>query len=118
MNDSFYRKNPEMLNDVEWVGNGKSDVDPLKDVNADEKALRNGMTSLSSVLNKRGSDLDDQLDTIAEEREKIKSKGLVFDFMINKDQNTDTDEEKNTEIDEKITEINEKLAEMEGKING
>jgi lambda family phage portal protein len=118
MNDSFYRKNPEMLNDVEWVGNGKSDVDPLKDVNADEKALRNGMTSLSSVLNKRGSDLDDQLDTIAEEREKIKSKGLVFDFMINKDQNTDTYEGKNTEIDEKITDINEKLAEMEGKING
>jgi lambda family phage portal protein len=82
MNSEFYRKNPEMLLDVEWVGNGKQDVDPLKDITADIEGLRNGIFSLEDCVTKRGKDLDEHLDKLQEIREKLTSRGLSFEYMV------------------------------------
>lgn len=111
LKNEFYRKNNEMLYEVEWVGNGKSDVDPLKDANADVLLLRNGLTTYSAVLNKRGSDADDTIENIVEERQKLKDNGVVLDFMVQKVSNQES------EIDAKLEEVENKLHAIEGRLS-
>lgn len=82
LNASFYRSNPEMLMDVEWVGNGKMDVDPLKDITADIEGLSNGILTLEDCVTKRGKDLDEHLDKLQEIKGKIEERGLAFAFMV------------------------------------
>jgi lambda family phage portal protein len=82
MSPAIYAKNPAQFLDVQWVGNGKQDVDPLKDMSADVMGLEGGVLTLTDVLEKRGKDIDEHLDTLVEENDKLKSRGLSFSYKL------------------------------------
>lgn len=63
--------------EVEWVGAGKDDVDPLKDITADIEGLKNRIYTYEEVWSKRGKDAEDQFQKIQEEQERFRAAGLV-----------------------------------------
>jgi len=54
-----------------WIPNGWQWVDPVKEAKGNETALKNNMTTLSTVLASKGQDLDETLETRAMEIKKI-----------------------------------------------
>ena len=54
-----------------WIPNGWQWVDPVKEAKGNETSLKNNMTTLSSILASRGEDLDETLETRAQELRKM-----------------------------------------------
>jgi lambda family phage portal protein len=73
---TIFARDPYRYYEVEWTGNGKADVDPLKDIQADNEGLKTGVFTLSYCVGKRGEDLDDHIEQLRAEREKLKDAGL------------------------------------------
>jgi lambda family phage portal protein len=71
-----FLKDPYRYYECAWTGNGKQDVDSLKDISADNEGLKTGIFTLSDVIGKRGEDFDDHIETIRMEREKLIEAGL------------------------------------------
>jgi lambda family phage portal protein len=73
---TVFAKNPYDFYEVEWFGNGRLNVDPLKDIQADNEGLKSGAYTMHYVVGKRGGDFDEHTDTLMEERAVLKEKGL------------------------------------------
>lgn len=63
--------------EADWVGSGREDVDPLKDMSADIEAVRNKILTYEDVWSKRGYDSDDQLKKLKNEMDAFDKAGLV-----------------------------------------
>lgn len=77
LGSEMFRNNPELYQPVEWIGNGKMDVDPLRDVGADVMALKAKITTHTSVLAKRGLDFEETMQALAEEKAYMESLGIT-----------------------------------------
>lgn len=64
---------------VRWVPRGWDWVDPLKDSEADEVALRLGLTSRRRILAEQGLDFSDVLDELAEEKKLAAAAGVLIE---------------------------------------
>jgi lambda family phage portal protein len=77
LNSEMFRNNPDLYMGVEWVGNGKMDVDPLRDMGADVMGLKAGVLTYSGVLARRGIDFDEHIEALADEARRMKEKGII-----------------------------------------
>lgn len=76
---------------IEWQPRGWSWVDPLKEVNAQEKAVANYFRTRQSVLAETtGSDFTETIQTLGEEREMIDGAGLSDELFGANKKNTYT----------------------------
>ncbi len=73
---AIFARDPYRFYDVEWTGNGKADVDPLKDISADNEGLKSGVFTMAYCVGKRGEDLDEHIEQLRIEREKLAEAGL------------------------------------------
>lgn len=62
-----------------WMCRGWSWVDPMKEVDAYNQAIRSGFTTLGQVVAETGGDLDELLDARQQEVQQTLELGLVFD---------------------------------------
>lgn len=92
-----------------WRARGYEWVDPLKEVNAQEKAIANGLKSRTQIVAAMGGDIEDVFDDLAEEDKLAAERGLDFSKASNaptKDQAEppdDGDEDDETvEADEEV----------------
>ncbi|WP_214249409.1 phage portal protein [Wolbachia endosymbiont of Anopheles demeilloni] len=69
--------------EVKWIPQGFDWVDPLKDQQAQQMAVRNGFKSLSEVVSEMGYDVEEIDQEIAEDQKRANSFGLCFDSDIN-----------------------------------
>jgi len=112
---SQFMAEPWAFAECQWVGVGKQDVDPLKEINAEIAGIGAGVLSLGDVVSKRGKDLDDHLDELAEERKKIEKRGLKLNIKSDRsagerepgDSSTTPEEEANDEIDRILISLND-----------
>jgi capsid protein len=76
-----YAIKPEKFEAVRFKPRGWSWIDPTKEVEAYEKAIRNGFTTVSAVIGATGDgrDLEDVLKERQYELKAMKAAGLVFD---------------------------------------
>lgn len=76
-----YVLNPEKFNKVKFKPRGWTWVDPTKEVEAYERAVRDGFTTVGKVvsLSGGGDDLEDVLTEREQELKDMKAKNLVFD---------------------------------------
>lgn len=77
-----YVRYPFNYTECEWVGNGKMDVDPLKDITADIEGLKNGIYSINDVVLKRGKDRDDHLDELEADKKDLELRGLPIVYGV------------------------------------
>lgn len=70
--------NEDTLFDADFRGPSIPWIDPLKEINAEEKAVQAGFKSRSQVIRERGGNPQDVNDQIKREREEEENKGLVF----------------------------------------
>lgn len=61
----------------EWVPSGIPWIDPLKEVNADVKAIGGAISSRTRVLKRQGLDFREVVDELAEEKKYLESKGQI-----------------------------------------
>ena len=69
---------PNMACDVKWVPQGFDWVDPLKDQQAQQMAVRNGFKSRSEVVSEMGYDADDIDEEIYDDNQRAKALGLIL----------------------------------------
>jgi lambda family phage portal protein len=67
-----------------WIGPGRGWVDPMKEAEAAGVRLMNGLSSYQDECAEQGKDWEDQLEQIAEERDRLKSLKLDFIFTGSK----------------------------------
>ena len=70
---------PDTDCDLKWVPQGFDWVDPLKDQQAQQMAVRNGFKSRSEVVSEMGYDADDIDEEIYDDNQRAKALGLIFD---------------------------------------
>lgn len=70
--------NEDTFFDADFRGPSVPWIDPLKEINAEEKAVQAGFKSRSQVIRERGANPQDVNDQIKRERDDESSKGLVF----------------------------------------
>jgi len=117
---SIFAKDPYRFYECTWTGNGKQDVDPFKDISADNAGLRTGITSLTQALSKRGIDFDEQVELIRTEREKLTAAGLE-DIITAQADGTQQIYEEETPPEEKDEELPEEKSKPKSKkvvVNG
>jgi lambda family phage portal protein len=78
-----YADNPEVYEQCTWIPDGWPWVDPVKEVQASQMAVRSGFTSKSMVIRQNGYDPDTIADQIAKEREQELKIGIVTDTNSN-----------------------------------
>ncbi len=69
---------PEKYFNVRWIAPGWTWIDPLKEVQANAKALDYGMTTLERICAEKGEDWRENLKQRAKEQEFARSLGLVL----------------------------------------
>lgn len=69
----------ESLKEVKWIPQGFDWVDPLKDQQAQQMAVRNGFKSRSEVVSELGYDVEEIDQEIAEDQKRADSFNLSFD---------------------------------------
>lgn len=74
-----YEAAPDRYRKARWMCRGWSWVDPQKEIEALNQAIRSGFTTLSQVVAETGGDIGELLDTRKSEVEQINQMGLVFD---------------------------------------
>lgn len=86
-----------------WRARGYEWVDPLKEVNAQEKAIANGLKSRTQIVAAMGGNIEDVFDELAEEDRLAADRGLDFS-KTSKAPNTDQTEppDEGDEDDEEI----------------
>lgn len=91
-NDKKYRS-------VKWVPQGWEWVDPLKDMKAQQLAVRNGFRSRSEVVSRMGGDSEEVDHEIAADNTRADEFGLGYDSdsRVAQVETTDTDTDSNTE---------------------
>jgi lambda family phage portal protein len=109
---ALFAKDPYRFFEVLWMGNGKQDVDPMKDISADNEALRTGVKSFSQVIAERGGDVEEVIEQIREDRERMRSAGLE-DLITTQNQQTVVREEKEPAEQEKEKDVKIKENEQE-----
>ncbi|PLW98842.1 MAG: phage portal protein, partial [Marinilabiliales bacterium] len=83
----------DKLSDVYFQGKRWPWVDPLKDVNANIAAIKNGLKSRSAVVNESGSDIEDVFDQLAMETDLAADKGLTISETPNASPESEVDED-------------------------
>lgn len=73
---------PSVECDVKWVPQGFDWVDPLKDQEAQQMAVRNGFKSRSEVISELGYDADEIDQEIANDNKRALGLGLSFDSNL------------------------------------
>ena len=68
----------DALTEAIWIPPKRGHVDPVKETQADVKALREGTKTWSEVVQERGNDWEAHLDQIKRERDRISELGLQF----------------------------------------
>lgn len=74
-----YPKNKHKFMDVKWVAQGWEWVDPVKDLKAQEIAMKNGLKSRAEVVSALGHDVEDIDEEIAADNARADKLGLEFD---------------------------------------
>jgi lambda family phage portal protein len=110
-----YAQDPESYEQCDWVADGFEYVNPKDEVDATQTAIRDGLTSRSREIRKRGLDPATVDAEIAFERAREKQLGIITDTNANEvligretqpaiitppDPNAETDEEVDAEGDE------------------
>ena len=67
----------EKFRSYEWIPKSFEYVNPIDDINADINAIQNNMTTLTDVLAKKGVDLEDHLQKLANEKKLMEKYGLM-----------------------------------------
>lgn len=68
--------------EVKWIAQGFDWVDPLKDQQAQQMAVRNGFKSRSEVVSELGYDIEEIDQEIAEDQRRASELGLSFDTNV------------------------------------
>ncbi len=68
--------------EVKWIAQGFDWVDPLKDQQAQQMAVRNGFKSRSEVVSELGYDIEEIDQEIAEDQRRASELGLSFDSDV------------------------------------
>ena len=68
--------------EVKWIAQGFDWVDPLKDQQAQQMAVRNGFKSRSEVVSELGYDVEEIDQEIAEDQRRASELGLNFDSDV------------------------------------
>jgi capsid protein len=75
-----YDAAPERYEDaVRWVPRGWEWVDPAREGQAYQQAVRNGFLTRAEVVMSRGGDYHETIQTLANEKAELDELGLVFD---------------------------------------
>lgn len=74
--------NIDRYREVAFVPRGWQYVDPQKEANANATAVDRGFKSMGQVVAEQGHDLDELLEEIKTERQKIEAAGLAFDSKV------------------------------------
>lgn len=82
------KKEGQTFKDVKWIPQGFDWVDPLKDQQAQQMAVRNGFKSRSEVVSEMGYDAEEIDQEIAEDQKRADSFGLCFDSDARKNTQT------------------------------
>ncbi|WP_065094325.1 phage portal protein [Wolbachia endosymbiont of Nomada panzeri] len=72
--------------EVKWIAQGFDWVDPLKDQQAQQMAVRNGFKSRSEVVSEMGYDVEEIDQEIAEDQRRASELGLSFDSDVTANQ--------------------------------
>ncbi|WP_341814680.1 MULTISPECIES: phage portal protein [unclassified Wolbachia] len=72
----------ETAKEVKWIPQGCAYVDPLKDQQAQQMAVRNGFKSRSEVVSELGYDVEEIDQEIAEDQRRASELGLSFDSDV------------------------------------
>ncbi len=72
----------EAAKEVKWIPQGFDWVDPLKDQQAQQMAVRNGFKSRSEVVSELGYDVEEIDQEIAEDQRRASSLNLSFDSDV------------------------------------
>lgn len=97
-----FEKEPYRFKEVSWLGVGKQDVEPKKEMDTDVAGKDNKFSTYGEILAKKGKSLDEHLDEMEEEREKFIERGFPDPYSGGQSKEK-TDENQMTE--EKITEF-------------
>ncbi len=79
-------KGAKEAKEVKWIAQGFDWVDPLKDQQAQQMAVRNGFKSRSEVVSELGYDIEEIDQEIAEDQRRASSLGLSFDSDVTTNQ--------------------------------
>ena len=85
--DTFYEKK-EYWTGASWIAPGWEWVDPLKEAQAAEVGLKNGIVTYSDLYASEGKDWEESLEQRKREQDKIKELGL--EDVINNDNKAKT----------------------------
>lgn len=100
-------------------------VDPQKDIAACKEALKSGMTTLTRELAKRGLDLEETLEQLAQEKALIEKHGLTLDILLPEGGGVPPKDAAQTpsdapqvadglqKIERSLTELNDRIAQLE-----
>ncbi len=84
MNADWVKKGAKAAKEeVKWIPQGFDWVDPLKDQQAQQMAVRNGFKSRSEVVSELGYDIEEIDQEIAEDQRRASELGLNFDSDVN-----------------------------------
>lgn len=75
-----YTTNPERYKAVRWISPGWEWIDPLKEVEANSKAMASGQKTLEEVCGERGKDWREVVEQRSREEKYAASLGLTLDF--------------------------------------
>ncbi|WP_353273366.1 phage portal protein [Wolbachia endosymbiont (group A) of Agelastica alni] len=79
LSGKIFANDEQTLKEVKWIPQGFDWVDPLKDQQAQQMAVRNGFKSRSEVVSELGYDAEEIDQEIAEDQKRADSFNLVFD---------------------------------------
>lgn len=96
-----FERNERKYMRTAWIPQGFDWVDPLKDVQAEIKAMRAGINSRANIAAKRGLDVVDLDKDIKKERDREEELGLVFESNAGNGKETTSNA---TTTDEKLLE--------------
>ncbi len=74
-----FNRERKLFQRVNWVPQGWEWVDPLKDVEAEIRAIKAGLQSRSASVSKRGRDIDDVDKEISDDQKRADKLDLTFD---------------------------------------
>ena len=105
LNLANYESDPDRYRSVRFIARGWSFIDPQKEIAAAKEAVKAGFKTQAQVIAEQGGDIEELLPARADEVEKSKQLGLIFDTDLSSGVTTSA---KQTIIDENQNETNGK----------
>ncbi len=105
LNLANYESDPDRYRSVRFIARGWSFIDPQKEIAAAKEAVKAGFKTQAQVIAEQGGDIEELLPARADEVEKSKQLGLIFDTDLSSGVTTSA---KQTIIDENQKETNGK----------